>query len=359
MIQLGPEETGMVSLYDLLEAAQYFTGKPAPLSYAASSSTRDVNFNKDPLTLVLESIVPVPKLLDGLRAVLAPQLRAILVPKNSQFVAIVHPVSTTLPFKRLHHLEKDNESQFEQENLAPVFKIMAYHIAYDQIQKEIQRKPEYTAVFKRWVSSDFQKSSFRFFASSTLVSTNITDFGIHSCLLPPNWTGILPPYETSFDVKAVIEVKTTCVLTDEVFENVTGWYCEEERHFVLGMAIQYVWPDEAPSNTNDNAGGAGSNEEQTLDKVLRQIWGQLIQEDAEYAVLTNATSSYYFFRRPDSNDLYISAPHPTSDNVALYVWLSAALGVNGVDQDKIITPPVNKDWWDRLPTFEATGVRPA
>ncbi|KNZ72066.1 hypothetical protein J132_04347 [Termitomyces sp. J132] len=366
IIRLGPKETGMVSLYSLLEATQDFTGKPTPISYAQSTSTRDVKFYDKPPAPLLESVVPVPELVEDLRKVIKPQLKEILVPANSQFVAIVHPASTTLPFKRHHYLEKDNESQFEQENLAPVFKIMAYHMAYDQIRKETRRNPEYAAVFERWSSPNFQKSSFHFFASSTQSKNNITDFAIFSSLLPPNCTqSKLAPYETSFDVKAVVEVKTTRVLTDAVFQEVTGWYTsghDEYSDFVLGKAIQYVWPDEAPNDLNNKAGGAGagSGKEQTLDKVLRQIWGQMIEENVEYAVLTSATSSYYFFRRRDgSGDLFISPPYRTADNVALYAWLSAALGVNGVDTDKINTPPVDKVWWNSLPTFEATGIRPA
>ncbi|KAG6861239.1 hypothetical protein C0995_002361 [Termitomyces sp. Mi166 len=351
LIQLGSEVT--VSLFDLLEAARYFTEKPTPFCSAKSTSTRDENFNTQP-DPVLESIVPLPDLVEQLRIVIVPELKRIRVPANSQFVAIVHPASTALPYKRLNHLEKDNESQFEQEHLAPVFKIMAYHMAFTQIQKETRAVPGYAAVFERWASPDFQKSSFRFFASSTRSSQNITDFGICSCLDEE-------PDGNSFVVNAVIEVKTTRVLTQVVFEKVTGWWKPDEGQYVHGMAIQYVWPRKAPRNTNNDADGAGTPEEQTLDKILRQIWGQLIEENAEYAVLTTGTSSYYFFRRRDgSGDLYISPPYEAADHIALYMWLSAALEINNVNTDKIITPPVKKDWWDELLVpFEATGIRPA
>ncbi|KAG5351672.1 hypothetical protein C0989_005367 [Termitomyces sp. Mn162] len=362
LIQLGSEEERMVSLLDLLKASEDFTGKPTPICYAESTSTTGGKIDDSPPTPVLDSIVPVPDLVEQLRDGIERQLTAILVPIRSQFVAIVHPASTTLPFKRLHHLEKDNESQFEQECLAPVFKIMAYHLAHEQIREQTQRVPEHTAVFKRWLSPDFQKSNYHFFASSTNATKNITDFGIHSCLLPASWHGLHTPlYGDSFSVKAVIEVKTTQVLTEQILRDVTGWYySSKEKQFVPGMAIQYVWPEEVLSNTTDDAGGAGTAIEQTRDKILRQIWSQLIEEDAEFAVLTTATSSYYFLRRRDgSGDLFISPPYRTADNVALYIWLSAALGVNGVDTDKINTPPVDKVWWNSLPTFEASGIRPA
>ncbi|KAG6861241.1 hypothetical protein C0995_002363 [Termitomyces sp. Mi166 len=223
LIQLGSEEDGMVPLLRLLEVTRDFTGNPTPICYAESTSTRDGNFDRPPVP-VLESVVPVPDLLDVLHGIIVPQLEALLVPIKSQFLAIVHPASTTLPFKRHHYREKDNESQFEQENLAPVFKIMASHMAHDQIKKETRRVPEYVAVFKR-------------------------------C-----WSGLkASPYHDSFAVKAVIEVKTTVVLTKEVFGDVTGWYYSDpSKQFVPGMAIQYVWPEKLSSNTTDDAGGAGS-----------------------------------------------------------------------------------------------------
>ena len=123
--------------------------------------------------------------------------------------------------------------------------------------------------------AEFPKNSFHFFASSTLAPKNITDFGVLSFRLPPNWNELhVPPDSTSFDVKAVVEVKTKQVLTERVFKGVTGWYESKDNDqelYVPGMAIQYVWPEEAPSNINDDAGGAGFSWEQTLDKTLRQV----------------------------------------------------------------------------------------
>ncbi|KAG6894218.1 hypothetical protein C0992_007002 [Termitomyces sp. T32_za158] len=356
IIQLGSEETTMVTLYDVLIASRNFHEKPAPYCTATSTSTRKGKLDVQ-LEPVLQSIVPVPDLVENLSNVIAPELQGIFLPANSQFVAIVHPASTTLPFKRLHHLEKDNESQFEQENLAPVFKIMAYHLAFKQIEQETGTTPGYAAVFKRWASSHFQESSFRFFASSSKSTKNITDFGIYASL-PVNANTEFSA--ESFAVKVVIEVKTTQVLTNDVFEDVTDWYQVGDTRYVPGLAIQYVWPKKASSNSTDDAGGAGQGSEQTRDQILRQIWGQLIQEKAEYAVLTTATASYYFYRRLDgSGDLYISPPYQTANNLVLYAWLSAAFEINGVNKDTIETPVLNKGWWDKLPTFEATGIRPA
>ncbi|KAG6867234.1 hypothetical protein C0993_005360 [Termitomyces sp. T159_Od127] len=283
--------------------------------------------------LVLESVVPVPKLVEDLREMVKSQLDTILVP--------------------------DNESQFEQENLAPVFKIMAYYIAYKQVQKQIGgAEPGYAAIFKLWSSPQFQKSDFQFFASSTLSKNHITDFAIYLCLpLADASSGLQSTvYEESFTVKANVEVKTNTVLTDSVFEEIMGWYEEDKRRFVPGMVIQYVW------QTNKNVGGGRATKTHTLDKILRQVWNQMMQENVEYALLTTATSTYYLFRRrgAKSGDLYISPPYKTVNNLALYTCLAAVFELHDINSDMIITPNLNKDWWNNkgLPTFEATGIRP-
>ncbi|KAG5353139.1 hypothetical protein C0989_009983 [Termitomyces sp. Mn162] len=181
LIQLGSEEERMVSLLDLHEVSKDFTGKPTTICYAESTPTTSGKIDQHPPPPALESIVPTPDFAEQLRGKIERQLTAILVPTKSQFVAIVHPASTTLPFKRLHRLEKDNESQFEQENIAPVFKIMAYHMAHEQIREQTQRIPEHAAVFKRWLSPEFQKSSYHFFASSINATKNIF------------WNPLMPP----------------------------------------------------------------------------------------------------------------------------------------------------------------------
>ncbi|KZT18902.1 hypothetical protein NEOLEDRAFT_1142767 [Neolentinus lepideus HHB14362 ss-1] len=80
-------------------------------------------------------------------------------------------------------------------------------------------------------------------------------------------------------------------------------------------------------------------------KLLVQVWGQMLDYDVKYAVLTSYACTIFIYRDPSTNTLYLSRKYkPTSIGTrkAVTAWFAQALGL--IREDLFQLPALDEHW---------------
>ncbi|KAJ7122041.1 hypothetical protein C8R43DRAFT_1032939 [Mycena crocata] len=143
-------------------------------------------------------------------------------------------------------------------------------------------------------------------------------------------------------LKATFEMKTHAAFVDrphakgnkkQTFKNIIGTY----KGMPLGCGIRYVWPDGSDRGVSK------------ADKMLGQVWLQMIAHDVEVASLTNYSSIIFFFRK--GQHLFMSGEYTRNDNILLVTFAFLAYALGEIPKNVLKLPTVHEEWWEPLRKF--------
>ncbi|KAJ7204688.1 hypothetical protein GGX14DRAFT_398040 [Mycena pura] len=161
--------------------------------------------------------------------------------------------------------------------------------------------------------------------------------------------------ETVYD--ALLEIKTHAAFIDttsssdsKTFDHLWTW-----PDMPPGYGIRFVW------------GETGETGGDKADKMIAQVWVQMVKHNINYAALTNYNSVIFFIRRDQT--LYLSreylrveypikAPEAKVNTMSIAVFAFIAYVTGSIPKDTLTLPQLRENWWTEIKagTAETPGL---
>ncbi|KAJ7502461.1 hypothetical protein B0H11DRAFT_2274640 [Mycena galericulata] len=156
------------------------------------------------------------------------------------------------------------------------------------------------------------------------------------------------PAETKRVLKATIEVKTHAAFVDATFEKnrTFGHLLRVLNDLPPGYGVRFVWPESDTETGTD-----------TADKMIVQVWIQMVKHQMRIAALTNYNSVIFFVR--EGQTLYVSGEHTRADDIFLAIFAFIAYALGSIPADTLTLPADQGEWWNQFRlagTAEAPGL---
>ncbi|KAJ7475423.1 hypothetical protein B0H11DRAFT_1319664 [Mycena galericulata] len=151
-------------------------------------------------------------------------------------------------------------------------------------------------------------------------------------------------------LKATVEIKTHAAFVDmtsankPTFEHLLQALSLSE--VPPGYGVRFVWNESDDETMTEKA-----------DKMIAQVWIQMVQHNMRIAALTNYNSVIFFVR--DGQTLYMSGEHTRANNIFLAIFAFIAYALGSIPADTLELPVETKEWWNnvrRAGTAEAPGL---
>ncbi|KAF5370441.1 hypothetical protein D9615_009761 [Tricholomella constricta] len=338
----------------IITVMQALKEKPrkSPLLIAVSKGTTNVlksspNNKEKPFSgPKLRQIVAVPNLVDQLVTLVEKQLQGLAMDRKGPFAASILPQHSSLNLPLATITEKDSEVIFRTTFLNTAITVLRY--AKAKGASKVTNLKSSIDIMTYSETEEF-KETFPFFVSSMKGATHITDIALWELVSKP--TGPADATVVKIISRLLIEMKTEAALLPTTLNNVAGPFSRDMKN-VHGYATQFIWPkSRAMCRTLTSA-----------DRILTQVWCQLVHHNVSYAILSNGSLVYLLYRKTvagagdqqgiHNTTLFISAitQHPI---LAVYAWISLASN-SFSDSYELKVPKVNISWWSKV-TSKAVG----
>ncbi|KAJ6625363.1 hypothetical protein B0H10DRAFT_639739 [Mycena sp. CBHHK59/15] len=114
----------------------------------------------------------------------------------------------------------------------------------------------------------------------------------------------------------------------------------------VGYTIKFNWPEE------DDKVSAKS------DRMIAQVWLQMVKNNTNIAALTNYSSIVFFVRKDQT--LYMSGEYLRNMRMPLAIYAFMAYALGKIPKSLLRLPTVTDDWWEvknhKVETTNTPGV---
>ncbi|KAJ7090934.1 hypothetical protein B0H15DRAFT_1021709 [Mycena belliarum] len=230
-------------------------------------------------------------------------------PEQRDWLVAIHPTTTSRFLPAVIRSESDSEDWVLNVMWRPA--LAGYWAAHNKTVRNLENSPNLTSC----------------------------DGGGAGAILPD--TMIWGP---DHQLKATLEIKThgafISTLTPHetpTFDHIYSW-----PEMPPGYGIRFVWP----------ASDDESNGTTKADKMIAQVWIQMVAKNVNYAALTNYSSVIFFVR--EGQTLYMSDEYilRVDDHISFAIFAFIAY-IMGSNKDILKLPVEHENWWDKYDVGKA------
>ncbi|KAJ7090936.1 hypothetical protein B0H15DRAFT_1021712 [Mycena belliarum] len=171
-------------------------------------------------------------------------------------------------------------------------------------------------------------------------------------------------WDSKRELKATVEIKTHGAFISHghdsvgkskgkskaaTFDHINHHWPEKPE----GYGIRFNWPE-----LGDTSAGTTK-----ADKMIVQVWLQMVDKKVNYAALTNYESVIFFVRQGQT--LYMSGEYTRETNMSLAIFAFIAYVMDGIRDKTLLKLPAKIEWWEQneyraygVGTGEAPGLDP-